>query len=85
MARLTATDVARNFSDVVSRVAAGEEIEITRNGAIVAVLGPPKARLLSPERFRELMENTPKIDDRFAADLRAIRADIPPPETAWPS
>ena len=47
MAKLTATEVARAFSDVLNRVAAGEEIEIVRNGATVALLGPPRRRLLS--------------------------------------
>jgi prevent-host-death family protein len=31
MATMTATEVARNFSDVLNRVAAGEEIEVVRN------------------------------------------------------
>src|SRR2546423_1449813 len=38
MVRMSATDVARHFSAVVSRVGAGEEIEIVRNGALVAQL-----------------------------------------------
>ena len=42
---MTATDAARGFSDVLNRVAAGEEVEVVRNGAPVAVIGPPKARL----------------------------------------
>ncbi len=45
MAKLTATEVARAFSDVLNRVAAGEEIEIVRNGATVRVARPAKAPL----------------------------------------
>jgi antitoxin (DNA-binding transcriptional repressor) of toxin-antitoxin stability system len=37
---------------VLDRVAAGEEIELTRNGATVAVVGPPKTRFLSAETAR---------------------------------
>jgi antitoxin (DNA-binding transcriptional repressor) of toxin-antitoxin stability system len=85
MARLSATEVARRFSEVLNRVAAGEEIEITRAGAPVAVIGPPKARLLSAERFRELLRAAPPVDEDFAADLRAIRRSVGPPEGAWPS
>jgi prevent-host-death family protein len=85
VARLTATDVARNFSDVLSRVVNGEEVEITRNGATVALLGPPKVRFVSAERFRELLASAPPADDRFAADLRRIRDDVPAAESAWPS
>jgi len=49
---MTATDAARSFSDVLNRVADGEEIEITRNGASVAVISPPKGKLISAARFR---------------------------------
>ena len=85
MARLTATEAARNFSDLLNRVAAGEEIEIVRNGAVVAVLGQPKRRLLSAERFQELLDSAPPVDDEFADDLRRIRAEAGPPGAPWPS
>jgi len=83
--RLTATEAARSFSAVLNRVAAGEEIEIVRNGAVVAVLSQPKGRLLSAERFRELLESGPPIDDRFAADVRSVRGEAGRPESSWPS
>lgn len=85
MARLTATEAARNFSSVLTRVAAGEEIEVTRSGATVAVIGPPKARLVSAERFRELLAAAPAVDDAFADDLRTIRTQVAPAESPWPS
>jgi prevent-host-death family protein len=85
VARLTATEAARKFSDVLNRVAAGEEIEIVRNGATVALLGPPRHRLLSPEAFRELLDSAPPIDEEFAADLRRVRAEAEAPESPWPS
>ncbi|MGE5273638.1 MAG: type II toxin-antitoxin system Phd/YefM family antitoxin [Verrucomicrobiota bacterium] len=85
MTRLSATEVARRFSDVLNRVASGEQIEVTRAGAPVAVISPPKARLLSAERFRELLASAPPIDDDFAQDLRAIRRSTAPPESPWPS
>jgi prevent-host-death family protein len=85
VARLTATDAARRFSEVLNRVAAGEEFEITRAGASVAVITSPKIRLASAERFRELLANAPTVDDDFAADVRAARAEVGPPESSWPS
>jgi antitoxin (DNA-binding transcriptional repressor) of toxin-antitoxin stability system len=85
MARMSATQAARSFSDVLNRVAAGEEVEVTRSGAPVAVIGPPKARLLSAERFRELIATAPRPDDGFAADLRAIRESAGPPREPWGS
>lgn len=85
MARMTATQAARSFSDVLNRVAAGEEVEVTRSGAPVAVIAPPKGRLLSAERFRELIATAPPVDDQFAGDVRALRAGIDPPAEPWPS
>lgn len=37
---MTATEVARNFSEVLDTVANGETIEITRGKAVLAVLAP---------------------------------------------
>ena len=86
MGRMTATEVARTFSAVLNRVLAGEEIEIVRNGATVARLTPPeRARLLSAERFRELIVSLPPVDDDFVTDLEDIRREVGPPTSAWPS
>ncbi|HET8606874.1 MAG TPA: type II toxin-antitoxin system prevent-host-death family antitoxin [Gaiellaceae bacterium] len=76
MVRLTATEVSRRFSDVLNRVAAGEEIEITRAGVPTAVIAPPKARLISAERFRALLATAPPVDADFAEELRALRRSI---------
>jgi antitoxin (DNA-binding transcriptional repressor) of toxin-antitoxin stability system len=85
MPRMTATEAARSFSDLLNRVAAGEEVEVTRSGAAVAVIGPPQARLMSADRFRELVRSAPLVDDEFAAELRALRASVEPPASPWPS
>ncbi len=85
MVRLSATEVARRFSEVLNRVAAGEEIEVTRAGVPVAVLARPRVRLLSAEQFRELLASAPPVDEAFADDLRAIRKSIGPPESSWQS
>jgi prevent-host-death family protein len=82
---MTATEAARTFSDVLSRVAAGEEIEIVRNGAPVAVITPPRVRFVPADRFRDLLESAPSVDEAFADDLRAIREELGPPENAWRS
>lgn len=82
---MTATQAARSFSDVLTRVAAGEEVEVTRSGAPVAVIGPPKARLMSAERFREVVASAPRPDEDFAGDLRVIREMVGPPGEPWPS
>ena len=83
--RLTATEAARNFSEVLNRVASGEEIELTRSGAPVAVIGPPRAWLLSAVGFRELLAGAPRPDDGFAQDLRGIRESAGLPGDPWAS
>lgn len=85
MTRLSATEVARHFSEVLNRVAAGEAIEVTRAGASVAVIAPPKVRLVSADRFRELLSSAPTVDEEFAEDLRALRESVAPPEGRWRS
>jgi prevent-host-death family protein len=85
MPRMTATEVARNFSDVLNRVAAGEEIEVIRSGAPVARVSQPRARYVSAERFRELIASAPRPDDAFEDDLREIRKSVGPPADPWDS
>lgn len=85
MPRMSATEVARSFSDVLNRVAAGEEVEVTRSGAPVAVIAPPLTRLVSAERFRELLATAPAPDPGFAADVRDLKAEVGPPDEPWPS
>jgi antitoxin (DNA-binding transcriptional repressor) of toxin-antitoxin stability system len=82
---MSATEVARSFSDVLNRVGAGEEIEIIRNGASVAVLVAPRVRLLPGSRLRELLDRLPPVDEEFAEDLRRIRGEVGPPEDPWAS
>jgi prevent-host-death family protein len=85
MSRMTATEAARSFSDVLNRVAGGEEVEVIRSGAPVALITRPRAHLLSAERFRELVATAPRPDDDFGEDLRTLRAGVPEPEDRWPS
>jgi prevent-host-death family protein len=86
MVRLTATEVARGFSHVMGRVAAGEEIEIVRNGAPIAELRRARARsTITAEQWRELMADVPAPDEDFARDVEAGRAAVGPPSSAWPS
>jgi prevent-host-death family protein len=82
---MTATEAARSFSDVLNRVASGEVIEVTRSGAAVAVIGPPRPRTLSAQRFRALLASAPRPDDAFAAELATARETIATPADPWPS
>jgi prevent-host-death family protein len=85
--RITATEAARSFSEVLTRVSQGEEIEVTRNGATVAVIGPPtkKRRLVPAEDLRALLSSLPPVDEDFVRDLEQIRRESGFPGSAWPS
>ena len=86
MTRLTATEVAREFSAVVNRVDAGEEIEVHRNGvAVVRMTAARPGHRISAGGWRGLMEDIPAPDDGFAADVEAGRTSIGPLGAAWPS
>lgn len=82
---LTATQVARNFSDVLNRVAGGEEFEVVRNGAPVAMMVPARKRPLSIGQLRVVLATAPPTDADFASDLRGLRRSISAPEAPWPS
>ena len=70
---MTATEVARNFSEVLDAVANGEEITITRGNKPVAVMGSvkeeiPNSVLLAAalkEHFEKYKDVT--VDDSFDA------------------
>lgn len=85
MPRMTATEAARNFSDVLNRVAAGDEIEVTRSGAPVALISRPRARVVSAARFRELISDAPRPDEGFSEAVREARRSIGPPGNPWRS
>jgi len=84
--RLSATEVARSFSSIVSRVGAGEEIEVVRNGVPVVEMRPASAgRAVSAEHWREMIASAPAVDAEFVDDVAAARKDIGPPSGVWPS
>jgi prevent-host-death family protein len=86
MTRLTATEVARKFSQVVSRVGAGEEVEVVRNGVPIVQMRPARgSQTVSAARWRELMSSAPSVDADFESDVEAGRKTIGPPSAVWPS
>lgn len=86
MISLTATEVARKFSQVISKVGAGEEVEVVRNGVPIVQMRPAQGReVISASRWRELMDSAPAVDEDFENDVEAGRQAIGPPSVAWPS
>ncbi len=80
--RISATELARRLSDVLSRTHyRGERFVVERGGETVAILEPPSGATRSIT-LRELLGQIQKLrpDDRFAEDLEAIQAEQPAAE-----
>ena len=80
---MTAAEAARHFSAVLGRVAAGEEIEVVRDGATVAVIAPPPSSFPAP-RFRDFLGDL-EAGDSFADDLRVLETELKAPPDTWAS
>ena len=79
-ARISATDLSRSLSDVLSRVRYREErFVIERNGEAIALLIPlgPGPRT-TMRQLVELLKDVPRPDDEFADDVEALRASQQP-------
>lgn len=77
---MTATEVARNFSDVLDAVANGDEITITRGNKPIAVMGSVKEEIPNSVRLavalREHFDKYGYITQEEADErIAAIRAD----------
>ena len=85
--KISASDAARHFSDLVNRVLyRGDEYIVERAGEPVCrivPLGSPAT--LDGEEAARLLEGLPPTDDEFARDIARVirdqpRASVPP----WP-
>ncbi len=80
-------ELRNNVAEVLRRAEAGTEFTITVRGRPVARLGPadrPQDRRLDVDRdtLRALLLATP-VDDGYAADIAAARAQEEPLDDAW--
>lgn len=85
--RMTATEAARSFSSVLSRVANGETLEVERHGHVVAMLTPPsrRQRSMTGRELAELLERLPKADPGFADDIESLQPVLLEPRDHWAS
>lgn len=83
---LTATELARNLSDILSRIHyGGEQFLIVRNGKPVATLGPPDHELnQTVKEFVDVLKQLPRLGPGFADDVDAIISNQSKSEpSAW--
>ncbi|NJO35945.1 MAG: type II toxin-antitoxin system Phd/YefM family antitoxin [Rhodospirillales bacterium] len=88
MTRITATEAARNFSDILNRAQyRGESFEVTRGGEVVATIKPDGRKGLTVGQLRELWKTWPRLDPedakQFEEDIKEIRASAPSPPSKW--
>jgi prevent-host-death family protein len=82
MRRLTATEAARRFSELLDAVEdGGETFLVLRHGRTVARIGP--ATGARGAAAKELLRGRPR-DRAWARELRELRADLRPEERSWP-
>lgn len=81
MREVSATEAARQFSELLDRVeASGEEFVVMRHGRAVANIGP--AVIASGRNLKQVLRAHPG-DDSWAGELRALREALGPPADPW--
>jgi antitoxin (DNA-binding transcriptional repressor) of toxin-antitoxin stability system len=86
--KITATELARNLSDILNRVRyRGESFIVERSGEVIAELKPsPARRAFTVGDFVEFWKTVPKPDPEFWNDVeqahREMNQPLPEP-SAW--
>jgi len=79
--RLTATEAARQFADLLDQVEhSGETFVVERRGRPVASISP--AAVATGRALTDLLAKHP-ADDSWAAELAELRAGLVPQERSW--
>lgn len=73
MGTVTIRDLRNHGGDVVDRVAAGEQVTVTRNGKPVAELRPVRSRGIASATLLERWRRLPTVDaDGFRRDVDGV-------------
>ena len=77
--KMTATEVSRNFSEVLKMVESGEEVVVTRGKKTIAVISPKSQT--SGERLAELLSTSGSVfDDELVDHIQSIKQVLADPE-----
>jgi prevent-host-death family protein len=80
--KLSATEAARRFSDVLDEVESRQEtFVIVRNGKLVAQIGPTAA--CTGRTIKEVLRDH-RPDRKWAEELFALRSGLPVEDRPWP-
>jgi antitoxin (DNA-binding transcriptional repressor) of toxin-antitoxin stability system len=76
---ITATELAKRLSDILSRVEyQGEHFEVERNGRVIATIGPSAQPSITVREYLEAIKDLPPLDEDFEKDIEEVRAMLPP-------
>ncbi|MGH7867872.1 MAG: type II toxin-antitoxin system Phd/YefM family antitoxin [Candidatus Dormibacteraceae bacterium] len=81
MNSLTATEVARRFSEVLDAVERGKTFRVTRAGRTVATIGPTTPA--SGKAFKNLL-HAHRLDPAWSSELGELRRSLVVRERPWP-
>jgi antitoxin (DNA-binding transcriptional repressor) of toxin-antitoxin stability system len=82
---VSATEAARNFSDLLNRVRyRGESFVIERNGEAVGELRPTAPPGLTGADLLRLMASLPRVDEEYLASVEDVARTQPiVPDSPW--
>lgn len=83
---ISATELVRNFSQVVDEVRmTGKTVEITKGARAIAQLVPPAKNGLPLSQLAAFFEAMPKLENEslFNDDLQKVREAATLPESVW--
>ena len=83
--RLSATEAARNFSELLNRIRyRGESFIIERSGTPVCELRPVAAKRFTGEDLSSLLQSLPAVDEDFLAAVEEVGRNQPrAQESPW--
>ena len=77
--RITATEAARKFSEILNRVAyKGETFVVERNGRPICQISPPEKKGVSTRELVRILKSGPRPDKGYFKILEEITRNQPP-------
>jgi antitoxin (DNA-binding transcriptional repressor) of toxin-antitoxin stability system len=71
--RVTATEAARKFSEILNRVAyKGESFIVKRSGHPICEISPAPNNEFTASDFAEMIRSAPRPDDQFFDDVEEV-------------
>ncbi len=83
--RVTATEAAKKFSDILNRVVyRGETFVVERGGRPICEIVPARPAKFTGKDFVEMLKSAPRPDDEYFDDVeRVIKKRQPVAPSSW--